>query len=256
MTQHILYFLLGSVTGGVGGLIGIGGAVILIPFLRLFVGIPAATSTGIAIIGSFTTSLSGSFKYYKFGNIYLIELLPIIIAGAISSSIFSIVFPACMKNLNIFDPALGLILLMSASKMLHSVFTKKKDASEESNKERNNIFLKFSIGLIAGIFPAIFGIGAGVLLVPTFNFILRMDIKKAMGSSLVCFCLNALISAIFKYYQGYVDLSIAIPIALGALIGAYTGANLNKKFKSTWLRFIFGLYLCYVAVRFILPSVI
>jgi uncharacterized membrane protein YfcA len=73
-----------------------------------------------------------------------------------------------------------------------------------------------------------------------------------MGASLACFSVNALISSGFKYLQGFTDLSVALPMCLGALLGANLGAKLNKRFSSGSLRLAFGLVFCYVSLKFIL----
>ena len=105
---------------------------------------------------------------------------------------------------------------------------------------------------MAGALPGLLGIGTGVILVPTFTYILGASIRIAMASSLICFSVNALISSTFKWYQGFIDLNVALPICLGTLLGASFGARLNKIFSSGVLRIAFGLVFCYVALKFIL----
>jgi len=53
---------------------------------------------------------------------------------------------------------------------------------------------KLAIGAAAGVLPGLLGIGAGAILVPAFRLLLRWPIKVAMGSSLACFAVNALVS--------------------------------------------------------------
>jgi uncharacterized membrane protein YfcA len=83
-------------------------------------------------------------------------------------------------------------------------------------------------------------------------FFFDASVKVAMGSSLACFAANALCSSILKASQGFVSWGTAIPICLGTLIGAATGARLNKHFPSTSLKLIFGLVFAYVSAKFIL----
>jgi uncharacterized membrane protein YfcA len=91
-----------------------------------------------------------------------------------------------------------------------------------------------------------------VILVPAFTYVLSAPIKVAMASSLTCFSVNALVSSVFKYAQGFIDLSVALPVSLGTLLGANLGAQLNKGFPSRGLRLAFGLVFSYVSLKFIL----
>jgi uncharacterized membrane protein YfcA len=113
---------------------------------------------------------------------------------------------------------------------------------------------KLGIGAAAGVLPGLLGIGTGGILVPAFAFLLEAPIKAAIGASLVCFCLNALISAAFKLGQGYIDLGLALPACVGTLVGANLGALLNGRCSSAALKLVFGLVFAYVSLKFILAG--
>ena len=83
-----------------------------------------------------------------------------------------------------------------------------------------SILSKISIGGVAGVFPGLLGIGTGAVLVPAFSFALNAPIKIAIGSSLACFSLNALVSSALKLSQGFVQINILIPLCIGTLIGS------------------------------------
>ena len=105
--------------------------------------------------------------------------------------------------------------------------------------------------MLAGILPGLFGIGTGAVLVPGFSYLLKAPIKVAIGSALVCFCANALISAVMKYAQGYVNLGLALPVCLGCLAGSQLGAVINHRMPSRVLKLMFGLVFAWVSFRFI-----
>ena len=79
----------------------------------------------------------------------------------------------------------------------------------------------------------------------------RAPVKAAMAASLVCFCVNALISSLFKMAQGFIDPTVAVPACIGTLVGANIGAVLNRNMPTRTLKLIFGLVFCYVAIKFI-----
>ena len=82
----------GVLAGTLGGLLGIGGGIVLMPILRFFVGLSPAVSAGTCIVAVFFTTLGGSFRHYKLGHVNIRSILPVIIAGGISTILFSLGF--------------------------------------------------------------------------------------------------------------------------------------------------------------------
>ena len=64
----------------------------------------------------------------------------------------------------------------------------------------------------------------------------------------------ALLSAAFKAAQGFVDLRLAIPLCLGALLGATVGAWMTRRFRGEALKALFGLVFLAVSARYILTA--
>jgi len=106
-------------------------------------------------------------------------------------------------------------------------------------------------GLTAGTLGGFLGIGTGAVLVPAFAIVLNAPIKVAIGSSLACFSLNALVSSLFKLSQGFVRLSFLVPLCLGTFLGSRFGATLNGRFSSGVLKIFFGLLFVYVALKYL-----
>jgi len=258
-TEILLYLALGLFAGFSGGLLGIGGGIIFLPVLRLLAGLPPTIATGTCVVGSLATAISGSAKHYKFGNIQIKNLWPIVIAGAISSSVSSLFFIHLAQKKAIFDLVAGTIIAAVSIRMIWGGY-KNKEPSEGTQSRLNSktissLIIKIIIGLIAGAIPAFIGLGAGVFLVPALTFFLNVPIKRAIGTSLACFLINALVSASFKFSQGYVELEIALPICLGALIGAHFGAIASKKVPSRHIKLLFGILTAFVAIKFIFASI-
>ncbi|MFH1734016.1 MAG: sulfite exporter TauE/SafE family protein [bacterium] len=252
--DYFLTVLAGFLAGTLGGLLGIGGGVVLMPYLRFYVGLSPAFAAGTCIIAVFFTTLGGSYRHYKLRHIDLRSLLPIIIAGSLSTIICSVLFLQLSQRQSWIDLGVGLVFLFIALRMISEAAPKLRLNQPPDGGEtviRGSIWKKGGIGIVAGIFPGLLGIGTGAILVPAFRFLFRAPIKVAMGSSLVCFACNALWSSIFKINQGFVDFEIAVPICIGALLGANVGAILNRRFPSATLKLFFGLLFLYVSFKFI-----
>lgn len=255
MQFFIILIITGFFAGVLGGLLGIGGGIVIMPILRLLFGLSPAEAAGTCIVAVFFTTLGGSFRHYKLGHINFKSIAPVIVAGAISTVVFSLVFLYFTKRQSWLDLGTGLTFSLVSVRMIVEGWTqlrKRKAEQAAANEIRGSLLGKFTIGGIAGVLPGFLGIGTGAVLVPAFALFLGAPIKIAIGSSLACFCTNAFLSSIFKFFQGFTMLELALPLCIGTLIGANIGARLNKHFPSAVLRIMFGMLFLYVSFKYIL----
>ncbi len=258
ISEILMLFGGGLLAGTLGGLLGIGGGIVLMPMLRFLVGLSPAHAAGTCILAVFFTTLGGSYRHYKQDNVKLRSLTPIMISGAVATVIFSFVFLYLSTRDRWLDLGMGLVFALVSIRMIAEGIpglVKRRVSGKTDNEMRGTLVQKISIGSLAGALPGLLGIGTGVILVPAFTFILSAPIKAAMASSLTCFSVNALISSGFKYAQGFIELNVALPICLGTLLGATLGARLNNRFSSGALRLACGLVFSYVSLKFILSFV-
>lgn len=73
---------------------------------------------------------------------------------------------------------------------------------------------KSIIGLIAGIICGLFSTGGGLILVPAFINILKVEGKIARGTSIVCILPMVITTSIFYYKKQYIDWKIALLCAV------------------------------------------
>jgi uncharacterized membrane protein YfcA len=255
MVEIIMLFGGGFLAGTLGGLLGIGGGIVLMPMLRFLIGLPPPQAAGVCILAVLFTTIGGSYRHYKQGNIIFKSLVPIILSGAIATAIFSFAFLYLSTRHRWLDLAIGIVFSMVSARMIAEGIPGLIKTNENNGTDKTingSLTQMISIGSLAGVLPGLLGIGTGVILVPAFTYILSAPIKIAMASSLTCFSVNAFISSGLKYAQGFIDLRLAAPLCFGTLIGANFGAMLNKRFPSHALKFIFGLVFTYVSLKFIL----
>jgi uncharacterized membrane protein YfcA len=255
VTEVIVLLATGFLAGILGGYLGIGGGIILMPVLRFIVGLSAPLAAGTCIMGVFFTTLGGSYRHFRQGNVGLRPIWPILLGGGGATLLCSFLFPQLARHGRLLDLGIGLVFSSIAIRMMvesisQSAHHRMKNPS--SGWAEGGRVQKGAIGALGGIFPGLLGIGTGVVLVPTFKYILRMSIKSAMATSLACFCFNAFLSATTKLVQGFVDLQVALPICIGTLSGANLGAILNKRSRSRTVKFLFGLLFAFISLKFVL----
>jgi len=254
MAESLFLLIGGIVAGMLGGFLGIGGGIVLMPILRFVFHLPPMMAAGTCILAVFFTTLGGSYRYYKLGYIKLGPVVPVMLSGLLASAFFSMVFILITSKQYWLDLGVGSVFFLISLRMLVEGARRLKGGEEEERAgetERGGRFAhKIAIGLGSGALPGLLGIGTGAVLVPAFVFVLSTPIKVAMASSLVCFSVNALVSSVFKFAQGVIAFDIAVPACMGTLIGANLGALLNSRTPSFWLRIFFGLVFLIVAMKF------
>lgn len=110
---------------------------------------------------------------------------------------------------------------------------------------------KVLIGFFAGIICGFFSTGGGMILVPAFIHILKMDSKKSRGTSIFCILPMVITSSVFYYKNNYINWKLGIICALGGTIGGFIGAKLLKKIPEKILEIVFTAFLLYISYKMI-----
>ncbi len=252
MLESIILFISAVFAGVLGGLLGIGGGVIIMPVLCFLFDVPVPWAAGTTAVAVFCTTVSGGYKHIKLGHVDIRSLVPIMMSGALSTALFSYLFIFIAKKPVWLELGIGCVFLFISLRMITEGVSKTRRTFEgKETSIQAKSWTKISVGIVSGMLPGLFGIGTGAVLVPAFNYCLKRPIKVAIGSSLVCFAINALISSVFKFFQGFVLIDTAMILCLGTVIGAYGGAIWNKGFPAAFLKLLFGLIFLYVAFKYI-----
>jgi len=109
------------------------------------------------------------------------------------------------------------------------------------------------VGISAGILSGLFGVGGGVLIIPSLVILLGFTQHQAQGTSLVALLLPVGLLGVIRYWKaGNVDWIAGLIIAAGLFAGAYFGAGWANKIDEVWLKRAFGILLILVGIKFIL----
>lgn len=113
------------------------------------------------------------------------------------------------------------------------------------------------VGLIAGVFSGMFGIGGGVVIVPALTLLLQFDLKAATGTSLAALLMPVSIFAVMAYYRaGMLKPRVAVPVAAGLIAGAFGGALLALSLPTQTLQQLYGIFLLWIGWRFAEPRMV
>jgi hypothetical protein len=108
--------------------------------------------------------------------------------------------------------------------------------------------MKFLIGLAAGFFGGLVGIGGGVIMIPLMVGVLKMNQHMAHGTSLVALVFTGVTGAVTYSLNGSVDLLAAVLLASTAIFTARAGAKFANALPEWKLKRYFGAFLIFVAL--------
>lgn len=108
------------------------------------------------------------------------------------------------------------------------------------------------IGVVAGFFSALFGVGGGILIVPLLLALTALAPREAAGTSLAAIGLIALAGTVLYSFRGYVEVVPALVVGLPAAAGAVAGTMLQQRLTNRTLTYLFAALLAAIAVRMLL----
>ena len=106
-----------------------------------------------------------------------------------------------------------------------------------------------AIGLVAGFFSGMFGVGGGILIVPLLIAFAAYPPKTAMATSLAAILFTATAAAASHAQAGNVEWGRAALIGLPAVAGAVVGAAWHQRVSSRGIVLAFSAFLALVALR-------
>ena len=114
------------------------------------------------------------------------------------------------------------------------------------------IIILVIIGLMAGVFGGMFGVGGAIIMVPALVYFLGVDQHTAQGTSVAIMLPPIGLFAAYNYYKaGQVNIWYAVIIAIAFLAGGYFGSKIALALPENLMKKIFGILLLLVALRII-----
>jgi uncharacterized membrane protein YfcA len=119
----------------------------------------------------------------------------------------------------------------------------------------HNPALLVPFGILVGVFSGLMGLGGGAVMIPIMVLALGMTQQQAHGTSLAVMIPPVTLPAVLAYFHARdpetgrrnVDLTVALWMAAGVLVGSYFGGKLANVLPKDTLKLVFGFVLIYTA---------
>src|ERR1044071_2629919 len=105
-----------------------------------------------------------------------------------------------------------------------------------------------SVSVAAGVLGSLLGLGGGIIVIPSLTLLLHIDIRYAIGASIVSVIATSSGAAAAYVRERMTNLRVAMVLEIATASGALTGAFIAGMISVRWLYVIFGLVLAYSAV--------
>jgi uncharacterized membrane protein YfcA len=192
-----------------------------------------ATSLGVA----FVTSAVGSWRYTRAGAVAWQAALAYSAPGILSAFITARIL-ASAEEVTWIRAGFGAFLLVSGWDMARRA---RNPAGEATHEPHPHPWIWLVIfGLLGGALSALLGIGGGLIAVPVLLYVGKFPVRAVAPTALAAVCLTTLAGGIgyatagpgpafSSLMAGFLDLRLAIPLALGAVLTVPIGVRFNRQ---------------------------
>jgi uncharacterized protein len=259
----------GVVAGMLGALLGLGGGVFLVPFLNLVLGLPFKVAGAISLMTVIATSSAVSSRTAgrNLINLRLGMLLEMAsAAGGLVAALTLHLFPERLLYA-LFALVTAAISAIMLTRLDHrNVLDARSDPGrlggryfdDESGREVvyrvKRLPLGLSVSWLAGYISGAFGLGGGILKVPTLNLWCGVPMRAAAATSALMIGVTAVASVPIHYANGYILPGHAASAVLGVLLGSQAGFYFRDRARARWLKILMASLLFTVSMVYLLRA--
>src|SRR5690554_501059 len=244
MSTSLRTLFIGMIGGFFGSLVGLGGAVVIIPLLTGWARVTQHKAHVTSLVAVVFTGIVGAIAYARGGAVDL-QLALVVAAAAMTSSMVAAAYservPAAVLR-RIFG---GLVVLTS----LVLLFGIEIPGSGFEGTAR--YVAGVVLGLFSGVLTGLLGIGGGAFVVPILVLAFGLDQHLAQGTSLAVMIPAGLAGTFVHWRARRLDFSLIWGLVLGVVIGAFLGGRFALGIPERPLQVVFGVILIWMGLRYL-----
>jgi len=256
LLRDALTVALGVASGALSGAVGVGGAVVTTPGVRLL-GASAFVAVGTTLPSILPGAVAGTARYAREGLVdwrVVAAAAPAGVVTAVAGSLASHTVPGDGHWLMVLT---ALLVGYTAMRMLRPPDGGDDDGDDDRDgggggdrPSRRSPARAAAVGGGAGLLSGLLGVGGGIVLVPGLSQVLGLRLKETLATSLACVGILAVPSTVTHAVLGDIDWRLALLLAAGVVPGARLGAALSIRAGNRRLRLALGGFLAVVALGY------
>lgn len=260
----LLLCLIGFFAGVLGGLLGIGGSIIMIPAMTELLGPQQHLYQAAAMIVNFFVVLPAVVQHRRAGAV-----MGDVVRRMAPMAVVAVVFGVWASEWRVFHGSgqawlillfAGFLFYVAGRNLLHFVGGERRVLTAESgfDPHRHGWRAALVAGLPTGFVGGLLGVGGGIVCVPLQNRFLHVPLRNAIANSTATIVVISLIGACSKNWalatqhpQYTISQAVALAATLvpTAMIGAWIGSRLTHTLPLKALRAVFAVFLLLAAGR-------
>ena len=266
----LIIFAAGAVAGGLGIALGLGGGILLVPFLSLALGFPLKSAAAISLTTVIATSsaVAAARAGNQLMNLRLGMLLEVatVTGGLLGGITAQMVAETTLQRI------FGLVAIVVAIVMVRRVNRRNVILDEHADPGRlggryyeeesggivtyriTRVPLALLASFVAGNLSSLLGIGGGIIKVPVLNAWCGTPLRAAAATSALMIGVTATGGAIIYYGRGDLQPVAAAPAVLGVQLGSWAALHLAQRASAKWLKVLMAAVLIVVAAVMLVRS--
>ncbi|QWU98466.1 sulfite exporter TauE/SafE family protein [Francisella salimarina] len=274
---ELVIFVVAVLGGGIGAIIGIGGALVITPLLSTVLDVPLHYAIGASLVAIICTSTATSLVSLKSHGLTKEKLGLFLALATAIGAIFGAKLALTLKSQALFLIFGGILFVVAVLSFIKkkqnnnfiqkttkvSIIAEKLQLNDSFaiDKIKHQYSVKHPIlGFIfmsgAGFIGGLLGIGAGIFKVIAMDKVMKIPFKVSASTSNFIMGITAFAATSTYYFAGYIDSSITAPVALGTLLGATIGSKIMPHISTRVLRLTFFIVLFISALQMIIKGFI
>ncbi len=261
MSYFVICGAIGIFAGLLGGLLGIGGSIVMIPALTEAFGPQQHLYQAAAMIVNFFVVVPAAIQHMRAKAV-----MGAVVARMVPLAVVCVVIGVSTSELPVFrDGGQGYLMLLFAAFLLYAGFQNTRRVFNPKFGEVETVDPKarpWKIGLEAGVptgfVAGLLGVGGGIVAVPVQNRLLGIPLRNSIANSATTIIALSVVGAIGKNYALAVDhpeytvlqsLELAAVLIPTAIVGSLIGSHLTHALPVRIVRGILVLLLLAAAIR-------
>lgn len=238
--------MLGLAAGFLGGLFGVGGGLLVVPGLVLWLHFEQRRASATSLATIVASSAAAVTRFAVDGSVQL-DAAAVLLIGAATGAFAGARLAGRIPNYWLARGFVAVVVL-SALRLAAGSGQGSTDALVAGAAESASLI---GVGVLAGVLSATLGVGGGVVFVPALVTLLGFEQQLAQGTSLAVILPTVAIGTAVHAREGRVDWPVAVTAGLGGILGGLGGAEVALGLSESTLQRLFAVFLVVVAVRMV-----